>query len=71
MTAPFRHEEKVSQSLLADINLERPSSPLVYGGEARLQVEFLIHPMEPSACRIRIRGRRHKPKGGTVVLRVC
>lgn len=71
MTAPFWHQEKVSQSLLADVNLERRLSPLVYGGEVRLQIEFLIHPMEPSARRIRIRSRRQKPEGGTVVFRVC
>jgi len=71
VAAPFWHEDKVSQPLLADINLEWPLRPLLYCGEVRLQVEFLVHPMEPSACGIRIRGRRHKPEGGTVVFRVC
>lgn len=71
MTTPFWYEDKVSQPLLADINLERRLGPFVYRGKVRFQVEFLIHPMEPSACFIRIRGRRQKPEGGAVVFRVC
>ena len=71
MTTPFWHEDKVSQPLLADVNLERRLRPFVNRGKMCFQVEFLVHPMEPSGRFIRIRGSRQKPEGGAIVFRVC